>query len=182
MITKTDAAVLQSIDPDTLEPIGATKQQVLHRELKGPMSGAHAKFDPTSGDCYNYNLEFGRRGTYRIFKVSAASGKRSILAKIQHPPAYIHSIFLTEHYVISCVWSAYYKAGSASILWKQNMIDAVADFDINVPATWFVVHRSPIEIGGKGLVDTYQTDAFFSFHSVNAYEEPSTSPATSWQI
>ena len=91
------------------------QQETLHPDLKGVASGAHAKSDPRTGDVYNYNLDFGRTGTYRIFRSSASTGKTFILATFTHAPAYLHSIFLTENYVILCVWNSSYKAGGASI-------------------------------------------------------------------
>ena len=46
-------------------------------------------------------------------------------------------------------------------------------FDASRPATWYVIDkRSPHE-GGRGVVAKYTSDAFISFHSINAYEEPS---------
>ena len=173
LCNKTDATPFQMLDPNTLEPIGIADQSKLHPLLKGPSSGTHAKSDPITGDVFNYNLEHGRRGTYRVFTVSAATGKTAILATIYHSSAYIHSLFLTEHFVILCVWNSFFAAGGASILVTRNIIDALAKFDKSRPATWFVVDRQPPERGGKGLVATYESDAFYSFHTINAYEEPS---------
>lgn len=39
----TDHCALQGIDPDTLEPVGFANQQLLHPDLKGVMSCAHAQ-------------------------------------------------------------------------------------------------------------------------------------------
>ncbi len=173
LCNKTDSSMLQMLDPESLEPIGVTSQKMLHSLLKGPTSAAHAEFDPLSGDVFNYNLEFGRSGTYRIFTVSAASGKTSILATISHTPAYLHSLFLTEHYVILCVWNAFFTVGGVSILWTKNYVDALANFDATRPTTWFVVDRIPPENGGRGVVATYESDPFYCFHTINAYEEAS---------
>lgn len=175
LYNKTDATLLQSIDPQTLEPLGVAQQGLLHPQLKGPMSAAHAKFDPVTGDVYNYNLAFGRTGTYRVFTVSAATGKTTILATIPHAAAYIHSMFLTENFIILCVWNSFYKAGGTAMLWKQNFVDALADYDGSKPTTWFVIDKKP---GGRGLVATYESESFFAFHSVNAYEERSSSGTT----
>ncbi|KIW70489.1 hypothetical protein, variant [Phialophora macrospora] len=173
LCNKTDANMLQFLDPESLEPIGVAHQATLHSELKGVGSGAHAKSDPITGDVFNYNLDFGRTGTYRIWRASASTGKTSILATFQHAPAYIHSLFLTESYVVLCVWNSYYKAGGASILWTRNLLDAMA-WDGKRSATWFVIDKKSPEEGGKGVIATYESKAFFSFHSINAYEEPST--------
>ena len=167
--TKTDAAVMQMLDSDTLEPIGLAKQTVLHPELKGPVSGAHAKSDPVSGDVYNFNLKFGGLGTYKIFRTSASTGKTSILTTIKHTTAYLHSLFLTENYVVICIWNSYFKAGGMSILLKGNLLEAM-EYNETAPAKWFVIDKTPSEEGGQGLVATYNSPPFFGFHSVNAYE------------
>ena len=172
LASKTDNSTMQMLNPETLEPIGIAQQSVLHPVLKGPLSAAHACHDAVTGDVYNYNLEFGRNGTYHVFHVSAATGKTSILASIHHSAAYLHSLFLTEHYVILCVWNSFFIAGGAAIMWKKSFADAMK-YDDSKPATWFVIDRTPVESGGKGLVATYESDPFFCFHSMNAYEEPS---------
>ncbi|KAL3457464.1 carotenoid oxygenase [Aspergillus heterothallicus] len=77
----TDANVLKHIDPETLEPIGVTRQSDLHYDLKGPLSYA----------------------TYRIFRTSAQTGQTEIIATITGPDvkaAYLHSFFLSTDYVI----------------------------------------------------------------------------------
>jgi torulene dioxygenase len=167
LCNKTDAPVFQMIDEQTLEPIGVASQTTLHPLLKGPGSAAHAKSDPVTGDVFNYNLEFGRNPTYRVFTVSAATGETSILATFTHTAAYLHSLFLTEHYVVLCVWNSHYKAGGASILYYQNMVDSLV-YNDKARATWFVIDKT---VGGKGLVATYESDPFYAFHTINAYEE-----------
>ncbi|RMZ81558.1 hypothetical protein DV737_g2494, partial [Chaetothyriales sp. CBS 132003] len=169
LVLKTDAPLFQSIDPDTLEPVGVAYQKSLHPDLKGPSSASHAEVDPLTGDVFNYNLEFGRTGIYRVFRVSAATGQTSILAKFSHSPAYLHSFFLTQNYVILCVWNSFFRAGGLPILWNHNLLDAMS-YDPSRPATWFVIDKNA---GGRGVVASYESDAFFCFHSVNAYEEAS---------
>lgn len=174
LCNKTDAPVFQMIDEQTLEPIGIAVQTTLHPLLKGAGSAAHAKSDPVTGDVFNYNLDFGRTPTYRIFTVSAATGKTSVLATFTHAAAYLHSLFLTEHYVVLCVWNSHYKAGGASILYYQNMVDSLT-YNDKACATWFIIDKTP---GGKGLVATYDSDPFYAFHSINAYEEQSADDQT----
>jgi torulene dioxygenase len=165
---KSDAVQLQEIDPETLEPLGFVTQQVLHPELTGVLSGAHAKSDPVTGDVFNYNLALGRTQTYKIFRVSAATGKTDILATITDAPAaYLHSSLITENYFILCVWGGQYSWGGAKILWEKNILDAIAPFDPSQKALWYVVDRKH----GKGVVAKYECDPFFCLHSINAWEE-----------
>lgn len=168
---KTDNATFQRIDPTTLEPIDAVRQPKLHPELKGPFSGAHSRTDPITGDWYNYNLEVGRQATYRVFSVSAKTGETTILATLTGGPiraAYLHSILLTERYVILCIFDAYYAKSGAKVLWTRNLLDAM-EYDPNKKNLWLVVDRRH----GQGLVGMYESDPFFAFHPVNAWEQAS---------
>lgn len=155
------------IDEQTLEPIGVASQKTLHRLLKGPGSAAHSKSDTVTGDVFNYNLEFARNPIYRVFTVSADTGKTSVLASFTHTAAYLHSLFLTEHYAVLCVWNSHYKGGGASVLYYQNMVDSLT-YNDQARASWFVIDKTA---GGNGLVATYDSDPFYAFHTINAYEE-----------
>ncbi|KZM20316.1 Torulene dioxygenase [Ascochyta rabiei] len=168
---KTDNHMIKKIDPETLEPQGVAVQELLHPDLKGPISAAHAKSDPRTGDIFNFNLEFGRESTYRIFRTSFSTGNTDVLATFHGKPAYIHSLFLTENYVILCVWNSHFTGAGISLLYHQNMVQAIAPFDHNSKTIWYVIDRSQ----NRGLVTTHTSDAFFCFHSVNAWEEPSAS-------
>jgi torulene dioxygenase len=168
---KTDSSQLKKIDPETLEPQGHARQANLHPDLKGPFSAAHAKSDPVTGDIFNFNLEIGYNSTYRIFRTSASTGTTDILATFNGLPAYIHSLFLTENYVVLCIWNSHITWSGISLLYERNVLDAIAPFDPNSKAMWYVVDRKH----DRGLVATYESDPFYCFHSVNAWEEPSTS-------
>jgi torulene dioxygenase len=170
LCNRTDTDAIQFLDPETLEPIGVASQTTLHPLLRGPSSATHSSTD-LNGDVYNYNLDFmNGQGVYRVFRVSACTGHTSILATITDNPAYIHSTLLTEHYMILCVWNAHYAFGGASILWTKNIVDALADYDPDRPCRWYVIDKRPLEAGG-GLVATFESDPFFCFHTINAYEE-----------
>ena len=175
---KTDSSQLKRIDPETLEPQGIARQVQLHPDLKGPFSAAHAKSDPITGDIFNFNLEIGYNSTYRLFRTSASTGATDVLATFNGLPAYIHSIFLTENYVVLCVWNSYITWSGLSLLYERNVLDAIAPFDPNSKAKWYVVDRK----SDRGLVATYESDPFYCFHSVNAWEEPSPSDPSKTDI
>ena len=173
LCNKTDANGFQMLDPETLEPIGIARQAILHPDLTGQLSSAHAKSDPVTGDVFNFNLTLGWTSTYRIFRVSASTGETSILASICAGAAYIHSFFLSKNYVILCVWNSFFTAGGMSILWNRNIVDSMADYDPARPVKWYVVDRRSAAEGGQGLIATYESDSFFSFHTINAFEKVS---------
>lgn len=168
LITKTDTSTYQQLDPDTLEPLGVVNMSTLHPDLKGPMAAAHAKTCPITGDVFNFNLDFGKSGTYRIFRASPKTGKVDILATIKAPSAYLHSLFLTPSYVVLCVWNSRFTMAGISMLMNRNVLESLI-MDKSSPAQWFVVDRSAAQ---RGVLATYTSDPFFCFHTVNAYEEP----------
>lgn len=168
----TDASGLSKMDPKTLEPLGSTSQKKLHPSLKGPLSCAHAQRDLITGDLFNYNLDFGKTATYRIFRVNAKSGTTDILATISEPEipaAYIHSFFLTENYVVLCVQSSHFGWNGLKILWERNLLNAIKPFNKDARCKWLVVDRRQ----GRGVVARFSTPASFFFHSVNAFEQKS---------
>ncbi|OJJ71243.1 hypothetical protein ASPBRDRAFT_196758 [Aspergillus brasiliensis CBS 101740] len=163
---KTDFNVFKQLHPETLEPISLASQQNLHPDLKGSETAAHARSDPKTGDVFNYNLELGPTSTYRIFRASASTGETTILATFPGTPAYLHSLLITEDYVVLCVWNAHISPadfGSNS----KSFLDSIKPFDPTLPATWYIIDRT----GERGLVATYTSRAFFCFHSINAWQE-----------
>lgn len=166
----TDANMLREIDPETMEPLGFAIQTDLHPSLDGPFSCAHAERCPATGDYFNINIKPGPIATYRVFRVSAASGHTEILAefsRIDLPVAYIHSFFLSEHFVVLRVPSSYIKAYGLGVVWEKNILDAIVPFDKKNKTRWFVVDRCY----GRGVVAEFETDAAFFFHTVNCFEE-----------
>ena len=170
MWVATDNSTLKQMDPETLEPIGFATQQSLHPDLGGPMSCAHAQRDPETGDVFNFNLQMGRFPTYRIFRVSASTGKTDILATITGPgiaPAYIHSFFLSPSYVVLCIPSSHLAFSGLKVLWERNILNAIEPFSTDKKCKWFVVDR----LHGKGVVARFESEAGFFFHTINAFEE-----------
>lgn len=167
----TDSNAMKQIDRDTLEPIGLAEQKDLHPSLTGPMSSAHAQVDPDTGDLFNYNLDLSKVSTYRIFRVSAATGTTDILATICQadvPPAYAHSFLLSKSFVVVCVASTHIGQMGLSVVWNRNITDSIEPFDESKKCKWIVVDRRP---GRSGVVGTFETPAGFFFHSVNAFED-----------
>lgn len=165
LYAKTDYNAFQKLDPETLEPIGLATQTNLHPELSGQLSASHARSDPITGDIFNYNLTLGPTSTYRVFRVSASTGETSILATFPATPAYLHSLLITEDHVVLCVWNAHINPQ----LLDSSFMEAILPTDPSQPAVWYVIDRKH----GKGLIATYESPAFFCFHTVNAWLEPS---------
>ncbi|CAN8106549.1 unnamed protein product [Discula destructiva] len=166
----TDNNMLRKLDLDTLDPLDVHFQEELHPSLDGPSSCAHAMRCPQTGDYFNVNIKGGPKAKYRVFRVSAESGEIDILAEISRfdvRMAYLHSFFLSEHFVLLRIPSSHMKANGMGILWEKNILDAIVPFSEENKCKWFVVDR----VGGRGVVAEFETDAAFFFHTVNCFEE-----------
>ena len=169
--TKTDNATIQQLDPSSLEPVGFADHHKLHPDLRGPLAAAHSRTDPVTGDTYNFNLQVGPKSVYRVFCISASTGKTSILATISGGPilgAYLHSFMLTENYIVLCIFDCYLAKGGLKMLWTRNILEAL-EFFPDRTNKWLVIDRRH----GKGLTGIYESDPFFAFHPLNAWEQPS---------
>ncbi|KAJ4418517.1 hypothetical protein N0V82_005497 [Gnomoniopsis sp. IMI 355080] len=166
-----DTACVRVLDAATLEPLAdMTLQSDLDPMLKGPMSCAHIQTCPKTGDVFNYNIQPGRQAVYRIFKVSAATGKTEVLATISRsdlPPAYIHSFFLSERFVVLRVPTTHFGKMGLALPWKGNLLEAIEPFDQAKKCKWFFIDR----VHGRGVVAEFKTPAAFFFHSVNCWDE-----------
>lgn len=171
LMNKTDANRYQFIDPSTLEPLAFATQREQHPSLDGELTATHAQTDPVTGDLFNYNLSTGKTAIYRVFHVSASTNKTTILATITDaPPAFLHSLFLTEKHVILCVWGSHYALRGLSLLYNRNVLDSLSPLDPSKPCIWYVIDRTT---ANQGVLATYTSPPFFSFHTINAYSEPS---------
>lgn len=170
IVVTTDATLFQSLDKDSLEVVDTGSQERFHPDLKGPLSMSHAQLDDETGDMFNVNLAFGRSPTYRFFRVNAKTGTTDIIATIAGRdvrPAYIHSFFLTQSYVVLCIPSSHLAWAGAKIAWTGNLLEAMKPFDKSARCQWIVVDRRH----GAGVVARFSTPAGFFFHSINAFEE-----------
>lgn len=170
IVLSTDAAVLQSIDKDTLEPLDSGRMDRFHPGLGGQLALSHAQQDEQTGDLFNVNLKFGPVATYKFFRVSAKTGKTDILATVADPslsPAYIHSFFMTENYVVLCVPSSHFAWAGIKLPVVGNVLEAIKPFNDKALCKWIVVDRRH----GQGVVARFSTPAGFFFHSANAFEE-----------
>ncbi|KAJ5287421.1 Carotenoid oxygenase [Penicillium angulare] len=172
---KTDHNVFKQLHPETLEPIRLATQANLHPDLEGRKTASHARSDPVTGDVYNYNLTLDSTSIYRVFHISASTGETTILAIFSGIPSYIHSLNISENFVILCVWNAHINCEEHD---DGSFIDSIIPTDPTQPATWYIIDRK----GSRGLVATYESPAFFAFHTIGAYEEPSKEDPTNVDI
>ena len=155
-----ETPLMLTFDPETLET-GELYQY--EDKLKGQVNPAHWLTDK-QGNIYNYLLKFGMSSFYQIYKQSPGTHKREKIAELSASrPSYMHSFAMTEHYVI--LTENPYRVNPAHLKFGNNTIAE--------GYTWHPDQKSQFRIFDKQsgeLVKTIETDPFFCFHHVKAFE------------
>ena len=146
-------------DARTLESAG------LAWDVPGLLTTAHPHLERESGGVINYAAKLGPRNKYRFFRVLPGSEKPEVLAEQGvKEPAYMHSFGLTERwfvlaefpFVVNPLRLAFGgRPYIENYRWKPELGTRVTLFD-----------RATGEARGP-----FETDPFFAFHHINAYEE-----------
>lgn len=166
VVARTDFNVNGVLDEDTLEidrffrfgRIGDGKA-----EKGGEMCAAHGQVDVEKNEFWNYRYTLGGpQVTYKVFRVGP-TGQEEVMGTVQDAPAYLHSFALTEQYAVLCVWPL--LVGGMRLLWSRSFMDSMR-FDSDRTTKFYVIARD-----GRGLLATYESEPFFCFHTVNAFEK-----------
>ncbi len=143
-------------DPETLESLG-----VFHYE-KAPGSGintAHPHQDPH--EVYNLVVQFGAINHYKIY--SMLEGVKELASIPVLEPAYLHSFGMSERYFIIAEFPLVVQ--SLKLLFRFRPFIENFKWKKNRGTRFLIIDRET----GK-LKTTIKTEAFFSFHHVNAFE------------
>ncbi|KAF9070227.1 carotenoid oxygenase [Rhodocollybia butyracea] len=167
LVAKTDADALQLIDPVSLEPLVSTTYKKLDPRLDGELSAAHSCWDKETNEFYNYSCRLGPQPTYKVFRIRGNSSV-DIVAEIKDAPlSYLHSFAMTSKYVILVIWQAHITNFGLSILYHQNIAQAIGKWNPNLNSLFYVIDKKNGEVVAK-----YQTPPFFCFHQINAFDDP----------
>ncbi|BFZ61322.1 hypothetical protein YB2330_002386 [Saitoella coloradoensis] len=195
LVVKTDANMLQVVDEESLEPRKVfTYEQLGGEGLGERFAAAHGEGDGGTGEYFNFTMTPFPRPTWQVFSIRTNSEGEVVTRKfdpvsanLAHqpsppilgffgnprnllpPPAlktsYIHSFWLTEHYVVLPLWSYYFTYSSLSVLYHGNAYEAL-HFDPKLPTLFQVLERQ----SGRHVA-TYEAESAFAFHTCNAWEE-----------
>ena len=158
-IAMTETPIPVQFDGETLAAAGVAY------EVPGELTTAHPHLDRASGGMLNYAAKLGPRSEYRFFRLGPDADEPQVVASAPtREPAYMHSFGLTERWIV------------------------LAEFP-------FVVNPLSLVLSGRPYIENYrwkpdrgtrltlldratgfasgpfETDPFFCFHHVNAYEE-----------
>jgi beta,beta-carotene 9',10'-dioxygenase len=161
LVALTETPYHMIIDPQTL----ATKGTLTYNDkVDGHVCTAHPHTNADTNAIYNILTLFGNTSTYQVYSVDKQN-KRTVLASIPTKlPSYIHSFFVTEHYIVVPV--------IPFVVNPFDLLFSSKPFLLNF--SWKPEEKTAFLLIKKDdgtLVDTYYTQPFFMFHQVNAYED-----------
>jgi beta,beta-carotene 9',10'-dioxygenase len=160
-IAMTETPLPIEFDPDTLETVGHLGYA---DKLRAHATTAHPHHDPERDELVNYVARFSRNSEYVLFGMPALGSKRRVIARLPvERPAYMHSFGMSGRYLILAEFPLRVNPLKLAVSGRpfiENYVWEGAD------STRFqVVDRETGDLRG-----TYETDAFFCFHHVNAFE------------
>ncbi|XP_042872326.1 beta,beta-carotene 15,15'-dioxygenase-like [Penaeus japonicus] len=170
MVVMTATDEVRVVDPETLDIIG--DKRTISDYVAVRQASPHPHVDP-DGTVYNLAASGSREGsTYNIIslpngRIEQAKIEASILARWRFHPAYIHSFAITEHYFVLLDMPLNFGIGAllAGRYLGRSFQEAMVWYP-NEKVQFRVIDRRT----GLEHPTIFTSEAFFTFHHINAYE------------
>jgi carotenoid cleavage dioxygenase-like enzyme len=160
-IAMTETPMPVEFDPDTLETLGHLDYA---DELRAHVTTAHPHHDPQRNELVNYVARFSRVSEYVLYGLPANGSKRRVIAKLPvQRPAYMHAFGMSGRHLILAEYPL--RANPLKLAFSGKPFIQNYVWDGRESTRFQVVDRETGTLRG-----TYETDAFFCFHHVNAFE------------
>ena len=150
-----------AFDPQTLETAGVFQYE---ENRVGQMTTVHPHIDDARREAYNVVTRYNAISHYNIHRVSSTGTKERIGSVPVSQPAYMHSFGMTQNYFILAEFPLVVNPVHL-LLWLKPYIENFHWQPKRGTRIW-LVHRGTGEVSAR-----YETEAFFAFHHVNAFEQ-----------
>ncbi|HTK11402.1 MAG TPA: carotenoid oxygenase family protein [Ktedonobacteraceae bacterium] len=163
-VAMTEKPLPVQFDPHTLDTLGVMKYD---DQLTGHHGSAHPHYDFAQRMSVSYITEYGRQSQFKVFCIKDGEQCRRLIGSYPVPePAYIHSFGMSERYVIIAEYP--YRVNPLKIERSRPFIE---NYEWRPQeGTFFVV----MDKQDGHIVGRYRTEAFFTFHHANAFEQNGT--------
>lgn len=132
-------------------------------QLGGQLTIVHPHYD-ANGTVYSYVTKFGYKSCYQVYSLAAGSATRQLIASIPvKEPAYMHSIGMTENYIILTEFPL--VVNPLELRFSKKPFIECYRWKPELGTKIHLVHKS------TGEVQQFVTEPWFSFHHVNAFEQ-----------
>ena len=160
-IAMTETPLPVVFDPETLEAAGVAY------EPPGMLTTAHPHNDPERGELLNFAASLGPRSHYRFYAQRSREEQRVIGSVGVRHPGYVHSFGLSERYLILA--EGPFVVDPLRLATSGRPYIENYRWEPERGARFIVMER-----GSGALRGVYETDAFFTFHHINAFERDGT--------
>ncbi len=158
-ISMTETPIPVEFDGETLETAGVAYKP------PGMLTTAHPHLDRASGGMLNYAAKIGPRNSYRFFHLGPDAEKPRVIGQLPvREPAYMHSFGLTERWLVLAEFPLVVNPISIPLSGRPYIENYRWKPELGTRFT--LVDRRTGEATGP-----FETDPFFCFHHVNAFEE-----------
>lgn len=160
-VALTETPVPVEFDPKTLQTVG-----VIHHDdaIAGQHNTPHPHYDPLNRMGVNSITQFGPKSHYNLYGIKDGETKRTLIGTIPvQEPGYIHSFGMTERYLVLVEFPL--LANPLNLLLSGRPFIENFQWKPERGARFFVMRKEDGQI-----VSTYQSEAFFAFHHINAFE------------
>ncbi len=162
LVAMTEIPGYVKFSPDTLQTLGVLQH---NDQLKGQVTTAHPHYDFKRNETYNLMTNFSKVSNYIFYKIKSDSLKREVIASITvNNPSYNHFFAMTDNYLILVECPLIVNPLSIMISGKPFIENYKWKADKGT--NFYVVEKDT----GK-VKNIFNTDSFFTFHGVNAYED-----------
>jgi beta,beta-carotene 9',10'-dioxygenase len=160
----TETPMPVEFDPATLATLGRLRYD---DDLGGQVTTAHPHHDPVRDELVNYVTRFGVRSHYVLYGQPAGGTTRRVIASVPvSEPAYMHAFGMSERHLILAEYPLRVKPLRLALA-SRPFIENY-EWEPERGTVFTVVDRVSGEVRGR-----YETEAFFAFHHINAFERGS---------
>lgn len=165
-VAMTELQASYEFDPYTLDTLVPFKY---NDTIDVTMETAHPHFSRSLNSVVNYMIKLDPFSTYDLYQINGHDRKRLAAIPVIEP-AYMHSFGITEHYailtenpmILPSLW------GLMEITFGNKPFIFNFDWKPDQPTRFTVV-----ELATGKVVTRVETEGFYCFHHVNAYEKGS---------
>jgi carotenoid cleavage dioxygenase-like enzyme len=163
LVAQTEVPRWVTFDPETLNTQGTFE---FVDEFEPDMTTAHLVEDPDTGALFGHALSFGRTHEYHLFRIPDGQRRREVVTSIPTDnPAYVHSIGVSKNHLILVETPLQIDILRSLSPFREGFFDLL-EWDENGPTTVCVLDRETGDTVARG-----RTEGFFTFHTVNAYDD-----------
>ena len=163
-IALAETPIQVEFDPQTLESVGVFQWD---KSTFGRMNTVHPHIDQPQNRAINLVTQYGALSTYSFREYSLDSNEllsRELAKKKTLRPSYIHSFGMTQNYLILVEFPLVVNPINL-LLWLKPYIENFR-WEPQLGTKFHIFEKST----GR-LVKTLNSEAFFAFHHVNAFEK-----------